>query len=95
MAMTVKNNVIEMTADNDTYGAAGLGKLKVKGVRLVAAAATSTAQIKVGSTSGQIVCSLSCVANETDECAIPFTVDGGIIHADISGTGAIVYIYLE
>lgn len=95
MATNVKNNVVEMTADNDTYGNASMGKLKIKGVRLVAAAATSTAQIKVTNTSGQILCSLACVANTTDESVIPFTCDAGLIHADISGAGAIVYVYLE
>ncbi len=93
MATTVKNNVIRFTADNDTYTSSG--KLKCKGARLVAAAATSTAQIKVTDTSGAVICSLACVANTTDECAIPFFIEGGIVHVDLSGAGAEVFLYLE
>lgn len=95
MATTSANQVVRMTADNDQYGS-GLGKLRVKGVRLIGGSDAATAQIKIGDTNGQILMSLKCAAaNGIDEANICFTVDGGKIHLDLTGTSAEVFIYLE
>lgn len=93
MATTVSNNIVRMTADNDTYAAGG--RIKIKGVRLVAGADAATALIKVTSTGGAVLCSLKAAASSTDECQLPFTCDSGTIWLDTTGTSPEVFIYLE
>lgn len=95
MAVTSKNQVVRMTADNDTYGS-GLGKLKVCGVRLVGGSDAATALIKLTDTNGAVLMSLkTAAASGVDESQIEFTVDGGLIHLDLTGTAAEVFVYLE
>lgn len=94
MAMSVKNNVIRLTADNDTYGSAG-PKLKIKGVRLVAGTDAATALIKATNTAGDVLYSLKAAAEGVDEGRICFTCDSGVIHVDLTGTSSEVFLYLE
>lgn len=94
MATTVANNVIRMTADNDTYSPAG--KIKVRGVRLVSGSgAASTAQLRAGGSSGAILMSLSAAAALVDESQICFQCDAGALYLDLVGAGAEFYLYLE
>lgn len=94
MAVTLTDRIIRMTADNDLYSS-GLQNLKIKGVRLVTAAADSTAQLRKGNASGDIILSMSALAKTVDESQIPLQVDGGTLHLDLSGAGAEVFVYLE
>lgn len=94
MAVTTKSQVIRMTADNDTY-APGLGRIKIKGARLVAGADAATALIKQNDTSGAVLMSLKAAAAGTDESQICFTSDSGTLHLDLTGTDAEVFLYLE
>jgi len=93
MATTVKNNVVKMTADNDTYAPGG--KIKVRGVRLVAGVDAATAQLKSTNTSGDVLISMKAAASSVDESQICFTCDAGTIHVDMTGTSPEVFIYLE
>lgn len=96
MAVSSGNNVIRMTSDDDKYGDNSMGRLKFKGARLVAGSgATGTAQIKVNDTNGSVLCSMSAVQATADECSICFTCDSGMVHLDLTGSGAEVYLYLE
>lgn len=94
MAVTKTDRIIRMTADDDVYSS-GLKALQIKGVRLVTAAADSTAQLRKTNDSGDIILSLTALAKTADESVIPLQVDGGVIHLDLSGAGAEVFIYLE
>lgn len=94
MATTSKNNVIRLTADNDTYDIGGAGKIKVKGVRLIAGADAATALIKETDTSGAVLMSLKAAAAGVDESQICFVATGKI-HVDMTGTSPEVFIYLE
>lgn len=95
MATTIKNNVVRLTADNDTFGQIGMGKIKIRGCRLIAGSDAATAQIKILNTDGVVLMSLKAAANAADESQICFTVDGGIVHVDMTGTSPEVFIYLE
>jgi hypothetical protein len=95
MATTVKNNVVIMTADNDTF--APTGNIKIKGTRLIAGTGATSALLKEGSTSGQTLMKLVAAIGTSDESMIPFKATG-TIHLDLdqaAGSGAEVYIYLE
>lgn len=94
MAMTQKSGVIRFTADNDTYSP-GLGRIKIKGCRLVAGADAATAQIKLTDTNGQIIYSLKAAAAGTDESHIEVAADASTIHVDMTGTSPEVFLYLE
>ncbi|UOF79087.1 hypothetical protein [Caudoviricetes sp.] len=94
MAVTVGSKVVRFTADNDVHDFGGQ-KVKVKGVRLVTAAADSTAQIKLNNTNGDIIYSLTALAKTSDESNICTTLDATIIHVDLSGAGAEVFLYVE
>lgn len=93
MATTVKNNVVRMTADNDTYAPGG--KIRVRGVRLVAGIDAATAQLKATSTSGDILISMKAPANTVDDSQIAWVCDSGTLWLDCTGTSPEVYIYLE
>jgi hypothetical protein len=93
MAASITSKVIRLTADNDTYNSGGV-RLKIKGVRLVTAAADSTAQIRETDSNGGIAYSLTALAKTVDESNICVDM-AGIIHADISGAGAEVFVYVE
>lgn len=89
------SKVIRLTADNDTHTFAG-GKTKLKGVRLVAGSgADATAQVRETDSNGAIVYSLAAVQKTADESNICTNIDSNVIHADISGTGAEVFVYVE
>jgi hypothetical protein len=94
MAVDRAGNVIRMTADNDTVTISKTG-FRIAGVRLVAAAANSSAQLKATDTNGKILVGLICLANTVDEMCIPFRCDVETLHLDLSGAGAEVFVYLE
>lgn len=93
MATTVANNVVKMTADNDTY--APQGKIRIKGIRLISGSDAATAQLKQTNTSGATLCSLKAASGGVDESVIEFSCDTGTLHLDLTGTSPEVYIYLE
>lgn len=96
MAVTkTDGRIIRMTADDDVYDS-GLKVLQIKGCRLVAGSgADATAQLKKNNTNGEVVMSMAAAQKTSDDSAIPFVVEGGTIHLDLSGTGAEVFVYLE
>lgn len=94
MASTRNGQVIRFTADNDTYDFGLRSKITILGARLVAAAATSSAQIKTTDTSGSILINMACVANTDTEHSIPIQIDVQVLHVDLSGAGAEVYLYV-
>ena len=93
MAVT-GTRVIRMTETLDVYDSQ-LKRLRVKGVRLVTAAADSTAVLRLDSSLGEIIYSLTALAKTSDESQLCYLVDAGKIHLTLSGAGAEVFIYLE
>jgi hypothetical protein len=94
MAVTIGSKVVRFTADNDTYDFGGQ-KVKIKGVRLVTVAADSTAAVRLTDANGPIIYSLTALAKTTDESNICTTLDASIVHVDLSGAAAEVFLYIE
>lgn len=92
MAVSIKNNVIHMTADGDTYAPGG--RMKIRGVRLVSAAASGVATLRQTNVSGQALMKLEADANQNSESQINFTCEG-TLYLELSGAGAEVFVYLE
>lgn len=93
MAVTGKK-VLRMTASLDVFDS-GLKKLKLKGCRLVTAAADSTAVVRSDDANGEVLYSLSALAKTSDDTAIETIVESGKLHLTLSGAGAEVFVYLE
>lgn len=93
MATNVKNNVVHMTASLDTY--APSGRIKVKGVRLVAGVDAAVATIRETDASGAVLMVLKAPAAGTEESHIPFFIGVGTFHVTMTGTSPEVFIYLE
>jgi len=93
MAVTGRS-IIKFTEDNDTFDS-GQKRLKIKGVRLVTALADSTASIRELNSSGTVIYSLTALAKTSDESQICTIVDSGILHVDLSGASAEVFVYVE
>lgn len=95
MSVTVRNNVVRMTADNDTYGDGSNGPIKVQAVRLVSGGSATVATIRATDENGDILMKLKAGADAIDESRICFRSKAGMIHVDIDQTGSEVYLYLE
>ena len=93
MAVTGRS-IIKFTEDNDTFDS-GQKRLKIKGVRLVTAAADSTAVVRELNSNGTVIYSLTALAKTSDESQICTIVDSGILHVDLSGASAEVFVYVE
>lgn len=95
MTVVRKSNVIRVTADNDTVSIANTG-LRIKTIRLVAAADAATALIKETDTNGAVLFSLKAAANTTDEMNLDgLRIDVSTLHVDLTGTSPEVFIYVE
>lgn len=67
--------------------------INVRAIRLVSAAADSTAQVTDGN--GTVLADLTCLAKTVDEVRIPMLASGKVTLAAISGAGASVAVYIE
>lgn len=95
MAVTVKGNIVRMTAANDVYGPTQPGgKIKIQAVRLSGGSTNSQAILQNPADSKQVMI-LQCLANTSDECRACWRTDEQIKLTTLSGTGAEVYLYLE
>lgn len=72
----------------------GVGGRRLRGVRLVAAAAASTAVLRDGGGAGPILARLQCAANDVDDIWVPegiaFTTS---VHVTLTGASATVQLY--
>jgi hypothetical protein len=95
MAVTaIDGRIIRFTADDDVY-VSGLQSLRVLGVRLSTVAADGTATLRKNDSNGAVIMQLAALAKTCDESCIPFDVEGGTLHVDLSGAAAEVIVYLE
>lgn len=90
MAVTRKDTVIIIDADNDTVP----GPLNICGVRVVSIGASGNAQIRADqSASGAILYSSATLASgSVDSDTIEFRAQGGIY---VNLSNAVVYLYLD
>ena len=93
MAVTVGSKVIKMTATLDVFDSQQK-RLIIRAVRLVSDTAKSTAKLRINDANGEIIYSLSALADASDEAVIDVPVDGGKIHLTLTGTAPEVFIYL-
>jgi hypothetical protein len=93
MAVTRTNNVIQITADNDTIQ----GPLEICSLIYMAGTTSPSAQIKMTNTSGNILWESGTTAdnarmdNYTEICVGA----GDTLHFDLAGTGTKLYLYTE
>lgn len=88
MAVTRAGSVILMAADNDTI----TGSFKICGIKYIAGTGSPTAQLKAESTSGMVLWETALTTPIFEDIEMYYS---GTIHADLAGTGTLVYIYLE
>lgn len=88
MAVTRKENVIRIDADNDTIA----GPLKICGI-LYIAGSTPSATIRADqSDAGMILWQTTSTADRFDEVEINLQAGA---HIDLAGTGTVLYLYLK
>lgn len=93
MAVSGKK-VLRFTATGDVLQT-GFNKLKIKGARLVTAAADSVAVIRADDANGEILYSLTALAKTADDSSIPTICESGKLYVSITGAAAEVFVYLE
>lgn len=92
MAVTIKGNVVRMTAAGDVYR--GAGKLKINCVRLVGSDAAS-ATITNADTGDMLVRLATTTSSLSDTLNEDFRTDEAIKLNTLTGTTPDVFVYLE
>lgn len=92
MAVTVEGSVVRVTANLDTYD--NQAKLKIAGFKLVGGADASTAIVRDNDATGQILWQGKAGAAADLFEQINIRCDKKI-HVSLTGTGPVLYVYLE
>lgn len=91
MAVTTQNNVIRISADNDTL----TGIYNICSIVYKAGTTSPSVQIKKDDTSGMVLWESGTTADNArlwEQVEIRLT---ETTHFDIAGTGTVIYLYLE
>lgn len=92
MAFAQQGTVLRFDADNQTYST--IAPMKICGFKLIGGADASTAMVKDTDTNGTILWQGRCAIN-TDLLDQIYLRAGRTIHVDFTGTGPVLYVYLE
>jgi hypothetical protein len=87
MAVTLNQNRLKITADNDTY----TGNFNVEAIVYFPGTGSPDFQIKQDNTSGEILWSAHLSTARLCE-QLPIKLSG-VTHFDLAGSGTIVYLY--